>query len=52
MACARELAAWEPMSRWSSPVEDVKGRESNVDVGSLVRESLLGYDFDSEKKSS
>jgi len=39
--CTREPIAWGPVSGLSGPVEDVKSRESNIDVGSWVGESHL-----------
>jgi len=41
-----------PVSGLIDPMENVESQEPNVDVGSRVGKSLLGYGLDSEKKSS
>jgi len=51
VGCARELAAWGPVSKLTGLVEDVKSWESDADVGSHVWKFLLRYGLDSRKKS-
>jgi len=40
------------LSGFTGPMKDVQSRESDVNIGSRVGESLFGYGHDSEKKSS